>query len=189
MIRAAAALAFAVTAALLCAAPTLARAGLPAESPLPALGLPSLDGPPVTLSALAGRPVLVNVWATWCKPCVNELPIFVALDRDHRADGLQIVAVAIDAELAPVEATAERLGLPFTVLHDGKGMINKAFRLQQIPATFLYDARGALVWQTHEALDADDPAFRAALTAALASTPPAAKPAEKPTAKPAEVNR
>lgn len=153
-----------------------ASAALPLNSPLPDAGWPSLDGPTVTLAALAGRPVLVNVWASWCKPCVDELPLFVALDRAHRAAGLQVVGVAVDAELAPVEDAVERHGLTYPVLHDGNGSASKAFRLEQIPATFLFDARGRLVWQAADVVDAHDPTFRAALKQVLSPPAPEATP-------------
>lgn len=159
-------------AAALLALSAPASAALPLHSPLPDAGWPSLDGPTVTLSALVGRPVLVNVWASWCQPCVKELPLFVELDRTHRTAGLQVIGVALDTEIAPVEAAVERHGLTYPVLHDGKGSISKAFRLEQIPATFLFDARGRLVWQAADVVDGDDPAFRAALKQVLAPNAP-----------------
>lgn len=161
----------AYVAAALVALAAPAAAALPPQSPLPDIGWPSLDGPTVTLSALAGRPVLVNVWASWCKPCVKELPLFVELDRAHRAAGLQVVGIAVDAELGPVEDAVERHGLTYPVLHDGKGSVSKAFRLDQIPATFLFDAQGKLVWQAADVVDTDDPTFRAALKRVLAPAP------------------
>ena len=55
--------------------------------------LPGLDGPEVDLSALRGRPVVVNFWATWCDPCVREFPLLRAAAAAHKADRLAVVGV------------------------------------------------------------------------------------------------
>jgi len=72
--------------------PTAARA-YPPGTPAPALRLPGLDGRPVDLAALRGRPVVVNFWATWCEPCVREFPLLRQAAAGHRADGLAVVGV------------------------------------------------------------------------------------------------
>jgi cytochrome c biogenesis protein CcmG/thiol:disulfide interchange protein DsbE len=72
--------------------PTAARA-YPPGTPAPALRLPGLDGRPVDLAALRGRPVVVNFWATWCEPCVREFPLLRQAAAGHRADRLAVVGV------------------------------------------------------------------------------------------------
>jgi len=54
------------------------------------------EGPPVSLAAWRGRPLLVNFWATWCPPCVEELPMLDAFWREHASKGIQMLALAID---------------------------------------------------------------------------------------------
>jgi cytochrome c biogenesis protein CcmG, thiol:disulfide interchange protein DsbE len=65
----------------------------PPGTPAPALRLPGLDGRPVDLAALRGRPVVVNFWATWCEPCVREFPLLRQAAAAHRADRLAVVGV------------------------------------------------------------------------------------------------
>jgi thiol-disulfide isomerase/thioredoxin len=72
--------------------PTAARA-YPPGTPAPALRLQGLDGRPVDLAALRGRPVVVNFWATWCEPCVREFPLLRQAAAAHRADRLAVVGV------------------------------------------------------------------------------------------------
>lgn len=156
-----------VAAGLLGALAGAAQAEIPLQSPLPDATWPDLAGKPVTLAGLKGRPVLVNVWATWCPPCMRELPTLIALDKAHRAAGLQVVGIAIDLDLGLVEAAVEKHHIPYRVLHDAHGTASRPFRLEQVPATFLYDAEGRLVWQTADELRADDAGFKAALAQVL----------------------
>ena len=65
----------------------------PPGTPAKALRLPGLDGPEVDLTALRGRPVVVNFWATWCEPCVREFPLLRAAAAAHKADRLVVVGV------------------------------------------------------------------------------------------------
>lgn len=61
-----------------------------------ALQVPMPDGQTLSLATLRGRPVLLNFWATWCPPCVEELPMIDAFWRQHGAKGIQVVALAVD---------------------------------------------------------------------------------------------
>ena len=72
------------------------------------------DGAELTMRAFEGRPLLVNFWATWCPPCVEELPMLEAFWREHGPKGLQIVALAIDQPSA-VRRFLERQPLSFPV--------------------------------------------------------------------------
>ena len=72
------------------------------------------DGSELVLRAFQGRPLLVNFWATWCPPCVEELPMLEAFWREHGPKGLQMVALAIDQPSA-VRRFLERLPLSFPV--------------------------------------------------------------------------
>src|SRR5690606_20836901 len=66
----------------------------------PAYGAVSLDGDSVALASLAGRPVLLNVWATWCPPCREEMPALQELHDRYDERGLAVVAVSLDASAA-----------------------------------------------------------------------------------------
>lgn len=153
--------------ALMASKTSVVQAAMPLQSPLPAASWPDLDGKPVSLAGLRGKPVLVNVWATWCKPCLHELPVLIALDRAHRAAGLQVVGIAIDLDLGLVEAAVAKHGIGYRVLHDAQGTSSRPFALDAVPASFLFDGEGRLVWQTTQALRADDPALVAALRQVL----------------------
>ncbi|MFZ2326545.1 MAG: TlpA disulfide reductase family protein [Rhodoferax sp.] len=72
------------------------------------------QGGTVSMSALRGRPLLVNFWATWCAPCVEELPLINDFYRQNKANGWQVVGLAVD-KLAPVQAFLQKMPLDFPV--------------------------------------------------------------------------
>jgi thiol-disulfide isomerase/thioredoxin len=106
---------------------------------------------PIVLRREDARAVLVNVWATWCAPCADELPVLLRVGRAYRARGLDTVLISADApnERAKVRAFLDVLGVDFTTyLRSGN---ERAFREAldarwdgSIPATFLFDAHGGL---------------------------------------------
>mgnify|MGYP002629622703 CR=1 FL=1 len=138
-------------------------------APLPALSAPDLDGNTRALAEWKGRPLLVNLWATWCLPCVRELPDLAALHATWAPRGLQMVGVALDDDVGEVEALVARAKLPWTVLHDASGDTLRQFAVAQVPATFLYDRAGTLVWFRGDVLRPDDPALVEALRAVTAA--------------------
>ena len=80
----------------------------PPGTPAPALRLQDLDGRPVDLAALRGRPVVVNFWATWCGPCVREFPLLRQAAAAHRPDRLAVIGVLTNDRPAAGRAFARR---------------------------------------------------------------------------------
>lgn len=78
----------------------------------------SPEGARVAMSAFRGRPLLLNFWATWCPPCVQELPRLNAFYGEHRARGWQVLGLAID-QVASVRSFVQRMPLDFPVLMGG----------------------------------------------------------------------
>jgi thiol-disulfide isomerase/thioredoxin len=79
------------------------------------LSFRDLDGQPRALSEWRGKLLLLNFWATWCTPCLKEIPLLVEAQRAHGARGLQVVGVAMD-EVAPVRAFAQRFSMNYPLL-------------------------------------------------------------------------
>jgi thiol-disulfide isomerase/thioredoxin len=102
--------------------------GEPIEPPLsrgdraPAFTLPRLSGgSEMALEDLRGRVVLVNFWATWCKPCREEIPLLVEFQDRYAGRGLQVLGLALD-DPAPVRAYAAEMGINYPVLVDAMGV-------------------------------------------------------------------
>jgi len=112
----------------------------------PDFTLPRLGSPePIHFASLHGRVVLVNFWATWCKPCEDEMPAMQRLYDALRGSGFELLAISVDAEAAPVEAFRERLDLRFPILLDADQRVARAYQTFRFPETLLVGADGEIV--------------------------------------------
>ncbi|NOK05546.1 MULTISPECIES: TlpA disulfide reductase family protein [Myxococcus] len=120
---------------------------------LNALALPSVGPTPHDVRALDGKVVLVSFFATWCFPCLAEMPTLEALQKDYGPRGLQVVAVGMDLEGEKVLAPfADHYALRYPVLVANQAMIegHSAFgAIQGLPTTVLLDRRGRAVAGWH----------------------------------------
>ncbi len=119
-----------------------------AGKPLPDVVLRDPSGEELALESLKGQPVLVNLWATWCAPCVKELP---TLNRiANRADvGVEVVTVSQDlGEPEAVQRFLDERGLAqLPAWIDAEGALPASYGVQALPVTILYDASGREVWR------------------------------------------
>ena len=118
--------------------------------PVPDAKFQDPDGDEISLAEFHGSPVVVNLWATWCAPCVKELPTINAVARSHDRDGSPAV-IAVSQDTGPqgsVEAFLQKLKVDdLGAYHDPKMALSGALNAQVLPTTILYDARGREVWR------------------------------------------
>lgn len=118
------------------------------DEPVPALALPNLRGDIVRLPAdFRGRPLLVNFWASWCAPCIEEIPQLQRFARRQPRDGVQVIGIALDdAEAA--RALLRRLQVDYPILLDTAGPADSSVRWGNrrgvLPYTVLIDDAGRL---------------------------------------------
>jgi thiol-disulfide isomerase/thioredoxin len=119
------------------------------------------DGKPISLAKFKGVPVLLNLWASWCAPCVHELPTLDKLAASHRIDGqLGVIAVSQDSgPQASVEAFLKKLKVTdLGAYHDPKSALSGALGPDTVlPTSILYDADGKEVWRYVGDLDWTSP--------------------------------
>ena len=114
--------------------------------PLADFALTDLKGNTVQLSALRGKVVFINVWATWCQPCVDEMPTIERLYNQLHARGLEVVTVSLDPLGAQVvEPFMRRYQLTFPVLLDAKSQVERLYGTTGVPESFIVDKQGRLV--------------------------------------------
>ena len=115
--------------------------------PAPATGFLDAGGETISLEAFAGRVVLLNFWATWCAPCIRELPTMARLQTELGPEGLSVVALSQDrGGLSVVRPFLEQLGVGVLEAYvDQKGALARDFGLVGLPTTYLLDAKGRIV--------------------------------------------
>jgi thiol-disulfide isomerase/thioredoxin len=108
------------------------------------------DGEDISLAEFRGVPVLVNLWASWCAPCIKELPTLGKLEEAQALDGrLGVIAVSQDmAPKASVDAFLAGKGIGrFAAFHDPEMGLSSALKVQTMPTSVLYDGQGREVWR------------------------------------------
>ena len=113
-------------------------------SPAPEFTLKTLAGGTASLSDYTGRPVFLNFWASWCKPCRGEMSDIIAAYDAHKNEHLQVLAINLtDQErMADARRFADEFQMPFPVLLDEKGKVRKRYALRGVPTSVFIDAQG-----------------------------------------------
>jgi peroxiredoxin len=153
----------AVLAVLLVLTGTIASLG--ADKQAPEFTLPNLDGEDVTLSELLeDGPVIVDFWATWCKPCIKAFPDLQEIFDKYRGCGLKVLAISIDGpkSMSRVGSLIKSKGNTFEVLLDPSQKVARKFHVTSVPRTVLVDTDGNVAYAVtgyrptnHKELDAE----------------------------------
>jgi cytochrome c-type biogenesis protein len=150
-----------------------ARSDAPAVATLgeraPAYTATSLDGGLVSLADYRGKVVLLNVWATWCAPCREEIPFLNTLHDAHATNGLAIVGVSVDASGsdATIREFRSDFKMEYPIWLDPDERVQSTFLALGVPASYLIDREGILRWRHLGTLRAGDSTFTDALRDAL----------------------
>ena len=117
--------------------------GIPLSgAPAPDFALEDLDGNTVQLSEHLGVVVLLDFWATWCGPCLREMPVFISLDNQYSDDELKLIGIAISDTEAKVRSYAAKEGIEFSLVMGDEKVRHAYGDISAIPQTFLIDKKG-----------------------------------------------
>jgi cytochrome c biogenesis protein CcmG, thiol:disulfide interchange protein DsbE len=110
----------------------------------PDFTLSLLDGDEIRLSDLRGQPVLINFWASWCRPCRAEMPELQAAASQHADVGLVVLGVNQLEPLSDVSSFVQELALTFPIPLDMEGKVSAAYQVRGLPTSFFVDAEGVI---------------------------------------------
>lgn len=119
-----------------------------------------LDGQPVDLSALRGKPLVLNFWASWCPPCVSEMPDLERAYREYRGRGVRFLAVALD-DADEVRTFVEENKITLPVAVDEERVLGRKYGVGNIPTTYFLNSDGTIAQKHVGAMDYEE--FRAAI--------------------------
>jgi len=122
------------------------------EGPAPDFELPDVNGQMVRLSDLEGQVVVVNFWATWCGPCVREMPLFQEY-QDRYGPGLVVLGVNEEESPETVREFVDELGISYTILIDRDTKAASIYKVMMLPTTLFIDKEGILRFTHYGTLD------------------------------------
>lgn len=140
------------------------------NEPAPEFATKSLDGDDVSLADYRGQVVLLNVWATWCDPCVRELPELARMHEELGAKGFTVIGLNTDVrgKVGAVRGMVMRHKLPFPIWLDFESKSQVAFKLRGYPTSFLIDRQGNIRWKREGEILRNDPELMPLLETVLA---------------------
>jgi thiol-disulfide isomerase/thioredoxin len=134
------------------------------DFPTPALALKDIAGKSHKLNDYKGKTVLVSFWASWCRPCLEEMPSLVKLKEKYK-DNLEILAVDVGEEKATIEKFTGTMNINFPLLQDLDSSTTKDWKVYVYPSNYIVDKTGKLIYASKGALDWQDAEIEAILEA------------------------
>jgi len=132
--------------------------GGPVGAPLPPLTVDALSGRSINVASYKGRVLLLDVWASWCDPCKQELPVLNEMARRLKSQGIDILAVSVDQERENVDKFLRLHGggrWALTVAHDPRGEVAELLQPDKMPTSYVVDRSGIVRYVNAGFLPAD----------------------------------
>ncbi|VAX19138.1 hypothetical protein MNBD_NITROSPINAE03-1796 [hydrothermal vent metagenome] len=147
--------------------------------PAPAFTLPLLGGGNISLADSNGKLVFLNIWATWCLPCREEMPSMQRLYELMGGDKFEMIAISIDKGITEVEEFVKEFGLTFPIAFDPKQTVADQYKITGVPETYLISPDGVVMHHIIGPGEWDNPGIVSALSRAAGLKKAPAGVAEK----------
>ncbi|WP_299877691.1 peroxiredoxin [uncultured Cocleimonas sp.] len=128
-------------------APDIDLIELKHKPPAPDFVLPDMQNKAHSLSDYLGKPVIVTFWATWCPPCIKELPSFNRAWAKLKDEGIVVLGININEDIETIESFKLQYPIDFTILRDEASEQIENWNMTGLPTTFIVDAEGRVVYQ------------------------------------------
>jgi len=117
----------------------------PKPAPAPVFELDGLNGKPIKLGDYAGKPLIINFWATWCVPCIEEMPELEKFYHLKKGEGLELLMINVKESKALVEKFVKKNNFTFMVALDEDGKATDEFQVFGLPCTYFIDKNGVIL--------------------------------------------
>ena len=150
------------------AAPAQTATGTDVGAAMPEYSAMWLDGSKFDLASKRDKVVLLNVWATWCGPCREEIPVLQSLHDKFQSKGFDVVGVSVDeGDIESVKQFVTEQKVTYPIVLDPQGKIANLLQISVLPSSVLLDRHGTIVWKHYQAIPPNDTAGIAELTQAI----------------------
>ena len=126
----------------------------------PGFRLPGLTSGSISLKTYHRQVVVLNFWATWCPPCVEETPSLVKFAEEMRGQHVEVIGVSVDQDRSAVESFARRFHIPYPVALDPDQAVSSLYGTFKFPETYILDRNGKVAEKVIGATNWDDPRMR-----------------------------
>jgi thiol-disulfide isomerase/thioredoxin len=114
----------------------------------PAFTLTTVDGKSISLKSLKGKYVLLDFWATWCPPCMAEMPFIKEIRKNYPPEKLEIIGLSADIDLKPLNAAVKRIGMNWPQFYDRQKYMSKLYGINAFPTLILIDPEGKIIYKS-----------------------------------------
>lgn len=138
----------------------LLLAGTAAATPAPDFTLKSHGGENLRLAEQRGKVVMINFWASWCPPCLQEMPLLDELYQRYEPAGFTLFGVNVEQDTREAERLLKELGVSFPILFDPDNRVSKLYNVRAMPTTVMVDKNGTVRYVNHGYKPGDEAKYR-----------------------------